>query len=266
ALTEWQEGLHELLPALFGLDALAPQVRNTRALALGVLRVHPFLIQGMDAANHPDTEAGCKAFDHLIWKQASLACGTMLRAGVRAWTAGRLTTIPRLLGPVARHYRRVNRYAAALAVLAEVLQPGVRPVHARNEPGLERLLRGLAVLMSLCAVLKRWQDDGRHDADLPLVEWCAADAYHELDTLLESMLENLSVRAAAALLRGGLLPPGMRAARPDDDVTLACAELLLTPSDTRERLVGPVWGNHGLKHLGALEKAYECVVNVHELR
>lgn len=266
ALTEWQEGLHELLPALFGLDALAPQVRNTRALALGVLRVHPFLIQEMDAANHPDTEAGCETFDHLIWKHASLACSTMLRAGVRAWTAGRLTTIPRLLGPVARHYRRVNRYAAALAVLAEVLQPGVRPVHARNEPGLERLLRGLAVLMSLCAVLKRWQDDGRHDADLPLVEWCAADAYHALDTLLESMLENLSVRPAAALLRGGLLPPGMRAARPDDDVTLACAELLLTPSDTRERLVGPVWGNHGLKHLGALEKAYECVVNVHELR
>ena len=266
ALTEWQEGLHELVPALFGLDALAPHVRNTRALALGVLRVHPFLIQEIEAADHADTEAGCKAFDRLIWKHASLACSGLLRAGGRAWTAGRLSSIPRLLGPVSRHYRRVNRYAAALAVLAEVLQPGVRPVHARTEPGLERLLRGLSVLMSLCAVLKRWQDDGRHDADLPLVEWCAADAYHTLDTLLESMLENLNVQGVGLALKGLILPPGLRANRPDDVVTLACAELLLTPFDTRERLVGPVWANHGLRHLGALEKAYECVVNVHDLR
>ena len=266
ALTEWQDGLHELLPALFGLDALAPQVRNTRALALGVLRVHPYLIKEMEALELPDTEAGCKSFDRLVWKHFSMACSSVLRAGGRAWTLGRFSPIPRLLGPVARHYRRVNRYAAALAVISEVLQPGVRPVHARNEPSLERLLRCMAALMSLCAVLKRWQDDGRHDADLPLVEWCAADTYHALDTLLESILENLNTPVAGVVLRGLLLPPGMRAVAPDDAVTLACAELLLNPSDTRERVVGSVWANHGLKHLGALEKAYECVVSVHELR
>lgn len=266
ALTEWQEGLHELLPALFGLDALAAQARNTRVLVLGMLRTHPYLARELEALDQPDTEAGCVAFDRLMWKHAVLACGTLLRATGRAWTAGRLSPVPRLLGPVARHYRRVNRYAAALAVLAETLQPGVRPVHARNEPGMERLLRVLAVLMSLCAVLKRWQDDGRHDADLPLVEWCAADAYHSIDVLLDGMLENLKMQSAGVLLKSLLLPPGMRAAPPDDAATLACAELLLRPSDTRERLVGTVWANHGMRHLGALEKAYECVINVHGLR
>lgn len=266
ALTEWQEGLHELLPALFGLDALAPHVRNTRALALGVLRVHPYLIKEMDALEMPDTDAGCNAFDALVWKHFSLVFGSMVRAMGRAWTGGRVSPVPRLLGPVARHYRRVNRYAAALAVITEVLQPGVKPVHARNEPSLERLLRCMAALMSLCAVLKRWQDDGHHDADLPLVEWCAADAYHVLDTLLERILENLNMRGAGIMLRCLLLPPGMRALPPHDAVTLASAERLLTPSDSRERLVGQVWASHGLKHLSALEKAYECVINVHELR
>ena len=266
ALTEWQEGLHELLPALFGLDALAAQARNTRVLVLGVLRAHPYLTKELEALDQPDTEAGCVAFDRLMWKHLALAGGTLLRATGRAWTAGRLSAVPRLLGPVARHYRRVNRYAAALAVLTEILQPGVRPVHARNEPALERLLRVLAALMSLCAVLKRWQDDGRHDGDLPLVEWCAAEAYHSIDVLLDGLLENLKLRAGGVLLKGLLLPPGMRAAPPDDAVTLACAELLLTPSDTRERLVGTVWANHGMRHLGALEKAYECVINVHGLR
>lgn len=266
AMAEWQEGLHQLLPALFGLEAMASQARNTRTLALGVLRTHPYLRSELEALELADTDAGCQAFDRLVWKHASRAAGTLLRAVGRAWTGGRLSPVPRLLGPVAAHYRRVNRYAAALAVMVEVLQPGARPVQAPTEPALERLLRALAALMSLCAVLKRWQDDGRHDADLPLVEWCVADACHTIDTLLGAMLENLAFRAAGGVLHGLLLPPGLGAAQPDDAITLACAERLLTPSDSRERLVGEVWAGHGLRHLGALEKAYECVVNVQGLR
>lgn len=266
ALTEWQESLHELMPALFGLEAQAAQARKTGALALGVLRAHPYLLSELEALELSDTEAGCEAFDRQVWKHASMAFGGLLRAAGRAWTGGAFSPTPRLLGPVARHYRRVNRYAAALAVLVEILQPGARPVHASNEPALERLLRAMAALMSLCAVLKRWQDDGRHDIDLPLVEWCVADACHVIDTLLDGLLDNLKARSASVLLKGLLLPPGMRATLPDDAVTLACAERLLTPSDTRERLVGTVWANHGLQHLAALEKAYECVIGVQGLR
>lgn len=266
ALTEWQEGLHELLPALFGLDSQATQGRNTAVLALGITRVHPYLVQELDALCRSDTDAGCLDFDRLVWKHAAMAGGTLLRSAGHAWTGGRFSACPRLLGPIARHYRRVNRYAAALASLVEVLQPGIRPVEPRSEPALERLLRALSALASLCAVLKRWQDDGRHDADLPLVDWCAADAFHSIDALLRGILENLAIPGAGAVLKGMLLPPVMRATAPDDAVTLACAELLLVPSDTRERLVGSVWANHGLRHLGALEKAYECVINVHGLR
>lgn len=266
ALTEWQEGLQELLPALFGLDGLAAQGRNTAVLALGVMRTHPYLLKELEALEQPDTEAGCEAFDRLAWRHLALLGGTMVRAVGRAWTNGRFSPCPRLVGPVAPHYRRVNRYAAALALMVEILQPGARPVEARNDPALERLLRALAALATLCAVLKRWQDDGRHDADLPLVNWCAADAFHTMDTLLEGMLENLGVPAIGVLLEGLLLPPGMGDGAPEDALTLACAELLISPSDTRERLVGTVWASHGLRHLGALEKAYECVTNVHELR
>lgn len=266
ALAEWQEGLHELLPTLFGLDGLAAKNRNTAVLALGVMRVHPYLVEELEALGRPDTDEGCLAFDRLAWKHVGAAGGALMRAIAGAWTRGRFSSCPRLLGPVTRHYRRVNRYAAALALLVEILQPGVRPVETRSEPALERLLRALAALVSLCAVLKRWQDDGRHNADLPLVEWCAADACHSIDNLMESMLENLSVAGAGAVLKGLLLPPGMRSPAPDDAVTLECAQLLLVPSDTRERLVGTVWASHGLRHLGALERAYECVVNVQGLR
>ncbi len=266
ALTEWQEGLHELLPALFGLDGMAAQVRNTAVLSLGVMRAHPYLSRELDALEDADTDVGCQAFDRLAWKHAIGAGGTLLRAVGHAWTHGRFSSCPRLLGPVTRHYRRVNRYAAALATLVELLQPGVRPIEARAEPGLERLLRALAALTALCAVLRRWQEEGRHDADLPLVDWCAADAFHTIDALLDGIIGNFKGPAVGLALKAMLLPPGSRAAPPDDAVTLACAERVLAPTDTRERLVGSVWASHGLQHLAALERAYECVNNVHGLR
>ena len=266
ALTEWQEGLHELFPALFGIDGLAPQGRNTAVLALGMLRTHPYLLKELEALELADEEAACMAYDQVVWKHAGSAAATLGRAWSQAWTGGRFSAIPRLLGPVAGHYRRVNRYAAALALLVEVLQPGVRPLPARAEPALERMLRALAVLFSFCAVLKRWQDDGRHDADLPLVDWCAADAFHTIETLMEGILKNLELPGLGAALKAILLPPVARATAADDAVTLACADLLLASTDTRERLVGPVWASHGLRHLGALEKAYECVSNVQDLR
>ena len=266
ALTEWQEGLHELFPALFGIDGLAPQGRNTAVLALGMLRTHPYLLKELEALERPDEVAACMAYDQIVWKHAGSAAAALGRACGQAWTGGRFSGIPRLLGPVAGHYRRVNRYASALALLVEVLQPGVRPLPARAEPALERMLRALAVLFTFCAVLKRWQDDGRHDADLPLVNWCAADAFHTIETLIEGILKNLEVPGLGAALKALLLPPVLRATVADDAITLACADLLLASSDTRERLVGPVWGSHGLRHLGALEKAYECVSNVRDLR
>lgn len=266
ALTEWQDGLHELLPALFGIDGLAPQGRNTAVLALGMLRTHPYLLQELSALELADEDAACHAYDETVWKHTAHAAAMLGRATIQAWTAGRFSTIPRLLGPVAGHYRLVNRYAAALALLVEVLQPGVRPVHAKSEPALERMLRALAALFSICAVLKRWQDDGRHDADLPLVNWCAADSFHTIETLIEGILKNLELPGLRSVLKGMLLPPVLRMTAAGDAVTLACADLLLELSDTRERLVGPVWGSHGLRHLSTLEKAYECVSNVRDLR
>src|SRR5690606_16634195 len=62
-----------------------------------------------------------------------------------------------------------------------------------------------------------------------------------------------------------LLPPGLRAAPPADKLTAECANILLEPSDARDRLVGEVWGGYDSPSVGRLERAFELVIEVQPL-
>ena len=89
----------------------------------------------------------------------------------------------------------------------------------------------LSELYLLSAVLKRWEDEGRQQADLPLVEWCMQSGFATIETRFDEILANLPMRPAAWLLRFILLPFGVRRRGPSDRLTQTCARLLLVPSD-----------------------------------
>jgi acyl-CoA dehydrogenase len=73
------------------------------------------------------------------------------------------------------------------------------------------------------------------------------------------------MRSAGWVLRALLLPPGMRATPPSDKATALCANILLEPSDTRDRLVGAVWEGHDSPSVEQLEHAFGLVVEVQPL-
>ena len=98
----------------------------------------------------------------------------------------------------------------------------------------------LSELYLLSAVLKRWEDEGRQEADLPLVAWCAEDGFATIETALDEMFANFPNRPAAWLLRFLMLPFGVARRGPPDRLTQACAEILLEPSATRDRLTSDI--------------------------
>ena len=61
----------------------------------------------------------------------------------------------------------------------------------------------------LSAVLKRWEDDGRKHDDLPLVRWCMAQGYAEIEKRMDQVLSNLPGRPLAWALRAAILPLGL---------------------------------------------------------
>ncbi len=114
-------------------------------------------------------------------------------------------------------------------------------------------------------MLRRWQDEGQHESDLPLVRYCAEQGFATIEKRLDDVLLNLPLRAAGWVLRALVLPPVLRATPPSDKLTALCANILLEPSDTRDRLVGAVWEGHDSASVEQLERAFELLTGVQPL-
>jgi acyl-CoA dehydrogenase len=124
----------------------------------------------------------------------------------------------------------------------------------------------LSELYLLSAVLKRFEEEGRQQADLPLVEWCMEAGFATIETRLDELLLNFPVRPAAWLLRFMLLPRGVKRRGPSDRLTRICAELLMAPSATRDRLTVDIFHGLGDNGLERLERAFARVVATQPLR
>ncbi|MGB3290225.1 MAG: acyl-CoA dehydrogenase [Burkholderiaceae bacterium] len=257
--------LYRAMPVAITVEGANILTRNLIVFGQGAIRAHPHLMKEVVALADSDEQAGQDAFDAVIWTHLAHSAGNALRATGLAWTGGRLAMAPREAGAAAAYYRGLSRYSAAFALVSEMTLLTLGGSLKRKEMLSARLGDILAELYLVSAVLKRWHDDGRHESDLPLLRFCAQQSFAMIEKRLDEVLLNFPSRGLSWMLRGLLLPPGLGAAPPSDELTAACANLLMEPSDTRDRLVGAVWEGHDSPSVEKLERAYELVIEAQPL-
>jgi len=225
----------------------------------GAIRSHPFLLSEINALEEPDPARALDEFDRAFWGHVGHSLANAMRAVARAWTGGLAAPAP-AAGMTRRYYRRLGRYASAFALAADFALLTLAAGLKRREMISARFGDILSELYLGSAVLKRWQDEGRHAADLPLVAWCMEMSSATIETRLDEILANLPMRPAAWLLRFMLLPFGVRRRGPSDRLTQACAGLLLAPSATRDRLTAGIFHGTGNNGIARLERAFELTI------
>jgi len=254
-------GLYRALPVAITVEGANILTRNLIIFGQGAIRAHPYLMREIEAINNADERAGEDAFDAVIWRHLAHSTRNALRAAGHAWTVGIFARPPSGVGSAAPYYRGVSRWVTAFSLVSELALLTLGGSLKRKEMLSARLGDVLAELFLISAVLKRWHDEGQHEADLPLLRQCALQSFATIDSKLDEVLDNLPSRGVAWLLRILLLPPWSRARRPSDRVTAACADILLGPSTARDRLVGAVWEGHDSAAVEQLERAFELVVD-----
>ncbi|WP_163835889.1 acyl-CoA dehydrogenase [Spartinivicinus ruber] len=241
----------------------------TRSLIIfgqGAIRCHPFLLDELHVAEGEDETKALEKFDTLITQHLIFQLKTFGRASLHAWTGGLFANSPDKDGKLHRHYQRINRYSAALTLVAEVALLALGGELKRKEFISARLGDVLSQLYLLCCVLKRFDDDGRHQEDLPLVDWCMANGLWIVEQRLSEVIANFPSRPLAWLMRFYILPRGVSRKPPSDTLTQACAKLLLAPSNTRQRLTDGVFIGDADTGVGRVEEAFNQVINTQPLR
>jgi acyl-CoA dehydrogenase len=239
--------------------------RSLMQFGQGAIRSHPYLLKEITALEEPDRARALDEFDRAFWAHVRHGFTNALRAFAHAWTGAIFARVPSA-GAAQRYYGPLTRYASAFALAADVTLLTLTAGLKRREMISGRFGDILSELYLLSAVLKRWEDEGCQQADLPLVEWCLQGGFAAIETRLDEILANLPSRPAAWLLRFMLLPFGVRRRGPSDRVTQACAELLLAPSQSRERLIVDIAHGIGDDGLARLERAFELTVAAQPLR
>ncbi|MCE9650276.1 MAG: acyl-CoA dehydrogenase [Parvibaculum sp.] len=252
--------LYRSLPVAITVEGANILTRSLIVFGQGAIRSHPFLLKEMLALGDENEERGVDQFDRFFWQHLRHGLATAFRAFGRALTGGRFAPAPSA-GGTAHFYSRLGRYSAAFALTSDMALLTMGGALKRKEMLSGRLGDILSELYLLSAVLKRWEDEGRQEDDLPIVAWCMETGFATMEKRLDEVLVNFPNRPAAWLLRLFTLPFGVRNSGPADEATQACAEILLTPSTARDRLTPGIFHGPGNEGLNRLDTAFALLAD-----
>ena len=229
----------------------------TRSLILfgqGAIRCHPYVLKEMDAARSGDL----KAFDDAFWGHIGYTINNAGRALVMGMTGSHFVSVPDGIAPeVRRYYQQLTRFSAAFAFIADISMGTLGGALKRKEKLSARLGDILSLMYLASATLKRFEDEGRQSADLPLLHWAIWDCMFKIQNAFEGVIANFPNRFFALLLRRVVVfPLGRPYVVPSDKLGHEVATLLINPSATRDRLTSDVHLPTDLEEpVGALEAA-----------
>jgi acyl-CoA dehydrogenase len=232
--------VYQAIPISITVEGANIMTRSLIIFGQGAIRCHPFVFKEMQAAVDPDRERGLREFDRAFFAHMRLIVRNAARAVVLGLTGARWASAP-VDGPARRYYQRVSRMSAAFAVVADAAMIVLGSTLKRKESLSARLGDVLSYLYLASATLKRFEDQGRQPADLPLLQWACEEALFTIEDRLDAVLRNFPNRPVAWLLRGLVFPFGRRAKRPSDHLNNQVASLLLEPSAARDRLTTGIY-------------------------
>jgi acyl-CoA dehydrogenase len=262
--------LYRGVPIAITVEGANIVTRSLMQFGQGAIRCHPYLLKEMLALEDTDPARGLDAFEQAFWGHLRHSIANALRAVIRAWTGGIFAPAADA-GAATAFYRQLSRHAAAFALAVDLSLLILGGALKRKEMISARFGDILSELYLSSAALKRWNDEGRQQDDLPLLEWCMDESFATIETRFDEIIGNFPSRPVAWLLRLFIQPFGSRRRGPSDRVTNACAEIVTSPSPARDRLTVDLFhpsetdGEHA-NGIALLERAFAMTVAVQPIR
>ncbi|HJS37692.1 MAG TPA: acyl-CoA dehydrogenase [Burkholderiales bacterium] len=254
----WVGRGYQVLPVGITVEGANILTRTLIIFGQGAIRCHPYVLREMRAAKELRGEEASREFDDAFTAHVGHTLSNGVRAFVHGLTRSMFAAAPLATAPDTRHYyRHITRLSAAFAFLADVSMLAMGGALKRKEKISGRLGDVLSMMYLASATLKRYEDQGRLKADLPLVRWSVRNALYRAQQAIDQVLSNFPVKALATLLRWTIFPLGMPFRPPLDSRNHECARLVLEPGAARDRLTAGVYLPRGeADATGVLESAF----------
>ncbi len=215
----------------------------TRSLIIfgqGSLRCHPYLLKEVHAVHNPDPDNRLNEFDQALFGHLGFAFSNFCRSVFFGLTGARGTQTP-YKDETVRYYQQMKRFSANLAFLSDVIFGLLGGEVKRRERISARLGDILSGLYLCSSILKKYEDDGRHNEDLPLVCYAMETQLQNIQEAIYQLFSNFPVKWLGILLKNLLFPFGRPIHPASDYLAHKVALILMQPSESRTRLAEGIY-------------------------
>ena len=246
----------ETVPIAITVEGANILTRSMIIFGQGAIRCHPFVLKEIQAAGADDLAA----FDRALWGHMAFTVSNAARALWLGLTGGKGIAVPGAR-ETRRYLQLMTRFSAAFALLSDASMFVIGGSLKRKEMISARLGDILSHLYMASATVKRFQDEGCQQEDIPLLTWAMHDSFFKLQVAMDGVLANFPNRFVAAWLRLLAFPKGLTLDAPQDKWASRVAEILITPGAARDRLTaGAYVPRREDDVIGRLDIAMEAVI------
>jgi len=256
---------YQVVPVAITVEGANILTRSLMILGQGAIRCHPYVLTEMNAAREKDKRKSLRDFDEALFGHIGYTLSNAARSFVMALTLARFSRTPDS-GPTRRYYQHINKFSAQFAFATDMAMLTLGGYLKKKEHLSARLGDVLSALYMASMVLKHFENQGRPEADLPIVEWSLRTLLYQAQEQLHGFLRNFPNRWVAGAMRVVIFPRGRTYFAASDRLGRRIVEPMMMPSATRDRL------GHGIYRtvepgnpIGLLQEALELSMTAEPL-
>ncbi|VAX15325.1 Acyl-CoA dehydrogenase [hydrothermal vent metagenome] len=227
--------VYQSIPISITVEGANILTRTLIIFGQGIIRAHPYIFKEMEASVDTDRELASKKFDKALFGHIGFVASNKIRSMVSGLTGGILLPSP-TGGVTRRYYQQLGRMSSAFAFISDSAMALLGGNLRRKEKLSGRLADCLSNLYLASAALKKFEDDGRPEEDIPLLKWSLDDALYRIQQGLDGFLDNIGPKYISWPLRIVIFPLGRPYKPPKDRLGHKVAKIIMEPCDARARL------------------------------
>ncbi len=257
--------IYQSIPISITVEGANILTRNMIVFGQGIIRGHPYLLKEVNAAKDEDQQRGSREFDRAFIGHAGFILSNIVRSFLLAITGSR---IAKTTGSShsSIYFAHLTRMSSAFALTSDITMILLGSALKRKERISARLADALSYMYLAASVIKRYEDNGVQNSDLPLLHWGCRYSLFQVQESLYDLFENYPNRIVARLMKCIIFPSGRSFKHPSDQLDHRVADILLAPSASRDRLTDGIFiPESNDEPLGRIEDALVKVIAAEDI-
>ncbi len=216
----------------------------TRTLIIfgqGALRCHPYAFEEVKAIG----DKNLSAFDTAFWGHIGHIVNNLCRSILLSVSRGYLACAPSGVHPKTKiHYRRLQWASSTFAILADVAMGSLGGQLKMKEKITGRFADIFSHMYMSTAVLKRFEEEGQKEEDLPYVQFFLKNSMYEIQKSFDGIFDNLRVPGLRWLMKdvlGAWSRINSMGSQATDGWSHLIAKSMMTAGEQRDRMTDGIY-------------------------